>query len=114
MDNPAVASDHETDDDEDDEDYELEEGEFAVELHNGLDGMIDIVQVLDIRVAGVEVIESKFDDVVANETVTFYAFEGDRLQAFRAGTHEVVSDIEIRPEKIMYTISSVESLRSEL
>ncbi len=109
MDNPILRKDH-------DEDI-LEEGEFKVKLQNELDMELDIVQVLPGTDDDDEVWEMKFDNVTFNETFVFRGYEGDRLRALRAGTVEaVISDIEIKPDKSLYTISraGVGALKSEL
>ena len=109
MDNPILRGDH-------DEDI-LEEGEFKVKLQNELDMELDIVQVLPGTNEDDEVWEMKFDNITFNETAIFRGYEGDRLRALRAGTAEAVSEIEIKPDKSLYTISRagvVGALKSEL
>jgi len=106
-DNPAVQDAFEEDDEDENE---LKEGEFEVEVHNGLpDIEVDIVQVLEI--AGEEVLELKFDKVIVSETIIYAAYEGDRLRALRAGTMEVIADIEIKRDIALYRISRVDSMR---
>ena len=103
MDNPAVQEDF-----EDDSADSLDEGEFEVELKNGLFDTLDILRVYD-AVEESEEKEIEFKKVGPNETVVYVAVEGDRLQVVKAGTDELVTEIEMRSNLPSYMISDVES-----
>ena len=115
MDNPAVSDDFSEDSSGDgsgDEDY-VDENEFEVELHNGLPDIgLDIV-LRNVDDDGEETWTRVFDNIRIGETVIYYAYEGDWLRALRAGTDEIVEDIEIERRQPRYTISH-DSMHSEL
>lgn len=97
MDNPAMQ------DDDDEEEEELEEGEFKVELYNGWNDVIDIVQVIGKEY---ELTTTVFENVAVNESLDFYGFEGDRLRALQAGGEEILAEFVIKPDRLFYRISS--------
>ena len=97
MDNPAMQ------DDDDEEEEELEEGEFKVELYNGWNDVIDIVQVIGKEY---ELTTTVFENVAVNESLDFYGFEGDRLRALQAGGEEILAEFVIKPDRLLYRISS--------
>ena len=89
-------------------------GAFDVELHNGLpDVALDLVLVYDaVNQKGVWDV---FDKVTPGESTIYHAYEGDRLWAMIEMTDEAVSEIEIRRNQSLYTISEIEYvLSSEL
>ena len=55
-----------------------------------------------------------FNKVLPDERAIYFAYEGDLLRAFVAGTETVVSDIEIKCDQYMYTISQIEPIHNEL
>mmetsp|Transcript_15845 Transcript_15845/g.28636 ORF Transcript_15845/g.28636 Transcript_15845/m.28636 type:complete len:229 (-) Transcript_15845:168-854(-) len=84
---------------------------FDVELHNGLpDVALDLVLVYD--AANEKGIWDVFDKVTPGESTIYHAYEGDRLWAMIERTDEAVSEIEIRRDQSLYTISEMEYLLS--
>mmetsp|Transcript_23237 Transcript_23237/g.35415 ORF Transcript_23237/g.35415 Transcript_23237/m.35415 type:complete len:181 (+) Transcript_23237:1-543(+) len=84
---------------------------FDVELHNGLpDIALDLALVYD--AAREKGVWDVFDKVTPGESTRYYAYEGDRLWAMIESTDEAVSEIEIRRNQSLYTISEIEYLLS--
>lgn len=100
MDNPAVSEDFEEDYDYSETNVE-DKNELEVEIRNGFpDIELDIVLIHD----GVDQVwKSIFDKVLPDETAIYYAYEGDVLRAFVAGTDTAVSDIEVKIGQSQYT-----------
>jgi len=100
--------------DEDEFEGGLDENEFEVELHNGLlDTELDIILVFDGDEK--EAAETKIlEKVQPNETVIYIALEGDLLQAVIAGTDEVVTDIKLKRDHPLQTISRIDYAGPEL
>ena len=105
MDNPAVKDDFDEDDEDDsDDDGELEEGEFEVEVKNGLSIRLDFIRTYD-ATEGKEIDDVAFETIVPGETVVFVADEGDRVEVVKAGTDDLVTEIVLKQSMSLYTIS---------
>lgn len=103
IDNPGVRDDFDSDDSKDED-----ENEFEVEIQNNIpDVELDIVLVYDV-ITRISTWKRIFDKVLPDERAIYFAYEGDLLRAFVAGTETVVSDIEIKRDQYMYTISQIE------
>ena len=105
MDNPAVKDDFDEDSEDDsDDDGELEDGEFEVEVRNGLSVRLDFIRTYD-ATEGKEIDDVAFETIVPGETVVFVAEEGDRVEVVKAGTDDLVTEIELKQSMALYTIS---------
>ena len=87
--------------------------EFGVKLQNKLDVDLDIVLVYD-AVEKRKVMRDLYFDIVPDDDVIYLAYEGDMLQVFIANTDTEVSEIEVKREQYLYSISQIEISGSEL
>jgi len=118
MDNPAVRDDFASGSSEDEEygyNSDDKDGiEFTVELHNGLSDMVlDFVRVYDAALEE-EVWEKIFEKVAPDEVRIYHSYGGDWLMALVEGTTKAVSEIEIKRDLSVYTVSEMKSLDQDM
>ena len=87
--------------------------EFGVKLQNKLDVDLDIVLVYDAAEKR-KVMRELYFDIVPDDDVIYLAYEGDVLQVFVANTDTEVSEIEVKRDQYLYSISQIEMSGSEL
>ena len=87
--------------------------EFGVKLQNKLDVDLDIVLIYDAAEKR-RVMRELYFDIVPDDDVIYLAYEGDVLQVFVANTDTEVSEIEVKRDQYLYSISQIEMSGSEL
>ena len=61
-----------------------------------------------------KVMRELYFDIVPDDDVIYLAYEGDVLQVFVANTDTEVSEIQVKRDQYLYSISQIEMSGSEL